>query len=176
MLNVSLDKLQEATLGARSATAEEASLRTKEAELIGKFIERARNIQPKGQVILNAKKIWKARYWKTGTLSRFQKKTSLVMIHGEVLFPNAVNWQSGNDIDGYIKQVGGYSQDPDKARIIVMRQNGESIPAKSSTIVGAGDEIMVLPNIDSKKISKSHVALHKSCTRLQWQQKVVFGL
>ncbi|MFC3111223.1 polysaccharide biosynthesis/export family protein [Undibacterium arcticum] len=174
MLNVSLDKLQEATLGARSATAEEASLRTKEAELIGKFIERARNIQPKGQVILNAKNL-EGTLLEDGDIIQIPEKTSLVMIHGEVLFPNAVNWQSGNDIDGYIKQVGGYSQDPDKARIIVMRQNGESIPAKSSTIVGAGDEIMVLPNIDSKNIE-----ITRGITQILYQiavaAKVVFGL
>ncbi|MBK5645765.1 MAG: polysaccharide export protein, partial [Acinetobacter sp.] len=46
MLNVSLDKLEEATLSVRSTTQEEANLRVKDAELVKQFIAKARTIQP----------------------------------------------------------------------------------------------------------------------------------
>ena len=55
MLNVSLDKLEEATFSVRSTTQEEANLRTKDAELVKQFIAKARLIEPKGQVVLNPK-------------------------------------------------------------------------------------------------------------------------
>jgi hypothetical protein len=42
-----------------------------------------------------------------GDVIMIPEKTSLVMVHGEVLFPNAVSWQDGMDVDDYIKNAVG---------------------------------------------------------------------
>ncbi len=151
MLEISLNKLQESALSARSATKEEAELRAREAELIGRFVEQARKITPKGQVILNENSI-KTTLLEDGDIIRIPEKTSLVMVHGEVLFPNAVNWESGKNVGNYITKVGGYTQESDTSKILLIKQNGEATPARSSSVVKAGDEIMVLPKIASKNI------------------------
>ncbi|EFG1825609.1 polysialic acid transporter, partial [Escherichia coli] len=44
MLNLSLQKLEEASLSAQSSTKEEASLRMQEAQLISRFVAKARTV------------------------------------------------------------------------------------------------------------------------------------
>lgn len=151
MLDLSLQKLQEMALSARSATKEEADLRVKEAELIERFVAKAGKITPKGQVVLNEKNLQNTLL-EDGDRIVIPEKTSVVMVHGEVLFPNAVSWQQGYRVKDYIEQVGGYSQGAEHARLILMKQNGEALPASDKDIVAAGDELMVLPNIESKNI------------------------
>lgn len=46
MLNLSLQKLEEASLSAQSSTKEEASLRMQEAQLISRFVAKARTVVP----------------------------------------------------------------------------------------------------------------------------------
>lgn len=151
MLDLSLRKLEEQALTATSATNEEATLRTQEAALVAKFVQKAKNIPLKGQVILNEKNIDDVLL-EDGDIINIPEKTSLVMIHGEVLMPNAISWQKGMDAEDYIEKAGGFTQGADKAKIIVMRQNGESISVDDIDNIEPGDEIMVLPKVDTKNI------------------------
>jgi hypothetical protein len=57
MLNLSLQKLEEASLSAQSSTQEEARLRMQEAQLVSRFVNKAREVVPKGQVVLNESNI-----------------------------------------------------------------------------------------------------------------------
>lgn len=151
MLDLSLRKLEEQALTATSATNEEATLRTQEAALVAKFVQKAKNIPLKGQVILNEKNIDDVLL-EDGDIINIPEKTSLVMIHGEVLMPNAISWQNGMDAEDYIEKAGGFTQGADKAKIIVMRRNGESINIDDIDDIAPGDEIMVLPKVDTKNI------------------------
>ncbi|MFB0823678.1 polysaccharide biosynthesis/export family protein [Chromobacterium violaceum] len=151
MLALSLQKLQETAFSARSSTKEEADLRTREAELIERFVAKAGKVEPKGQVVLNEKAL-QTTLLEDGDVIRIPEKTSVVMVHGDVLFPNAVSWQSGLNVEDYVEQVGGYNQSADKSRLILMKQNGEALPVSASAKVAAGDEVMVMPKIDSKNI------------------------
>ncbi|MEO2217563.1 polysaccharide biosynthesis/export family protein [Chromobacterium vaccinii] len=151
MLALSLQKLQETAFSARSSTKEEADLRTREAELIERFVAKAGKVEPKGQVVLNEKTL-QTTLLEDGDVIRIPERTSVVMVHGDVLFPNAVSWQPGLNVGGYVEQVGGYNQSADKSRLILMKQNGEALPVSASAKVAAGDEVMVMPKIDSKNI------------------------
>ncbi|VEB40374.1 Polysialic acid transport protein kpsD precursor [Chromobacterium violaceum] len=51
-----------------------------------------------------------------------------------------------------MEQVGGYNQSADKSRLVLMKQNGEALPVSARVKVSAGDEVMVMPKIDSKNI------------------------
>ncbi|MFL6654608.1 MAG: polysaccharide biosynthesis/export family protein [Sulfurifustis sp.] len=174
MLNLSLNKLEEAAYSARSKTSEEANLRAREAELISKFVARARNNQPKGQVVLDQKTI-ASTLVEDGDVVTVPERTSVVMVHGEVLFPNAVSWRKGHSAEDYIKQVGGYTQNANTSKVIVIRPNGEALPANEAGDIAAGDEIIVLPKIDSKNIEVT-----RGITQILFQiavtAKVVFGL
>lgn len=151
MLNLSLQKLEEASLSAQSSTQEEARLRMQEAQLVSRFVNKARAVVPKGQVVLSESNI-DSVLLEDGDVIMIPEKTSLVMVHGEVLFPNAVSWQDGMDVDDYIKKCGGLTQKSGNSKIIVIHQNGESVDADDAGKLQPGDEIMVLPKYESKNI------------------------
>lgn len=151
MLNVSLDKLEEATLSVRSATIEEANLRKTDADLVKQFIERARKIQPKGQVIVDRKN-WSNITLEQGDVLKIPEKTSVTMVHGEVMFPNGLTWVKNQSAKQYIADVGGYTQKSNTSKIIVIHANGEAELVSSSYIVAQGDEIMVLPKVTTKRV------------------------
>ena len=163
MLNVSLDKLEEATFSVRSATKEEAGLRAQDAQLIKQFIDKARKTEPKGQVVI-AQGDWDGVILEDGDVLNIPEQTSVIMVHGEVIFPNALTWRSGLRASDYIDQVGGYTQSSNKSRLVLIRQNGEAQLVRPSTEVLQGDEIMVLPKVQTK-----HVEVARGLTAVLFQ-------
>lgn len=151
MIQVALDKLEEATFNARSSTQEEAALRLRDAELVKQFIAKARLAQPKGQVVLNPDTFHDV-ILEQGDVLRIPERTSVVMVHGEVGFPNAVEYQSGLTAKRYIEQVGGFSQKSNKSKILVIRQNGKSELVGKGEEIQQGDEILVLPKVQTKAV------------------------
>lgn len=151
MLNVALDKLEDATFNTRSSTQEEANLRSKDAELVKQFVVKARQAQPLGQVILHADSAQDV-ILEQGDILKIPEMTSVVMVHGEVAFANGVEYQPNRSALSYIEQVGGFSQKSNKSKVIVIHQNGEAELVSKSTKILQGDEIMVLPKANSKSI------------------------
>ncbi|MBC6503501.1 polysialic acid transporter [Citrobacter freundii] len=151
MLNISLQKLEQASLSAQSSTQEEARLRIQEAQLVSRFVAKARTVVPNGEVVLNQKNI-DSVLLEDGDVIVIPEKSSLVMVHGDVLFPNAVSWEKGLDARDYIRRCGGLTQKSGKTKIIVVRQNGETLDVGDAGELKAGDEIMVLPNYETKNI------------------------
>jgi len=151
MLNVSLDKLEESTYSVRSATREEASLRVQDAQLVKQFVEKARQVTPKGQVVIAAGQ-WDEVILEDGDVLKIPEKTSVIMVHGEVTFPNALTWREGLTARDYIDQVGGYTQSSNKSRLVLIRQNGEAQLVRPSVRIEQGDEIMVLPKVQTKHV------------------------
>lgn len=182
MLELALRKVEEAALSARSKTAEEANLRGKEADLLLKFVERARQVQPKGQVILDARSRDETLL-EDGDIIVIPERTSLVMVHGEVLFPNAISWRDGLDVRDYIAAAGGYTQSADNSKVVVIAQNGAArLVDGESRFFGsrdaslqAGDEIIVLPRIETKNIEVVR-AITQILAQIAITAKVALGL
>ncbi|WP_347464033.1 polysaccharide biosynthesis/export family protein [Acinetobacter thermotolerans] len=151
MIHVSLDKLEEATFNARSSTQEEANLRLRDAELVKQFIAKARKIEPKGQVVLDPNTFHDV-ILEQGDILYIPEKTSVVMVHGEVAFPNGVEFKKGLSAKDYIKQVGGFSQKSNKSKVIVVRQNGKAELVSKGADIQQGDEILVLPKAQTKAV------------------------
>lgn len=151
MLNVALDKLEETTFNARSSTQEEAALRLRDAELVRQFIAKARQVEPKGQVVLNPD-TFQDVILEQGDILYIPEKTSVVMVHGEVAFPNGVEYKQGLSAKEYIEQVGGFSQKSNKSKVIVIRQNGKAELVRKGEKIKQGDEILVLPKAQTKGI------------------------
>ncbi len=151
MLNVALDKLEETTFNARSSTQEEAALRLRDAELVKQFIAKARLVEPKGQVVLNPDTFHDV-ILEQGDILYIPEKTSVVMVHGEVAFPNGIEYKNGLSAKNYIEQVGGFSQKSNKSKVIVIRQNGKAELVRKGEKIKQGDEILVLPKAQTKGI------------------------
>ena len=151
MLNIALDKLEETTFNARSSTQEEAALRLRDAELVKQFIVKARQVEPKGQVVLNPDTFADV-ILEQGDILYIPEKTSVVMVHGEVAFPNGIEYKNGLSAKNYIEQVGGFSQKSNKSKVIVIRQNGKAELVRKGEKIKQGDEILVLPKAQTKGI------------------------
>jgi protein involved in polysaccharide export with SLBB domain len=111
---------------------------------------------------------------------RIPRKDGLVLISGEVLFPNAVAFDKRLGLADYIKRAGGYTQSADNSRVVVARRDGsfeQTNPGSymSSVNVRAGDQVLVLPKVDEKDRQ-----FWKDMTQVIYQiavsAKVVFGL
>ncbi len=150
MLQASLKNLELAVLTARSGTNDEARLRQEEANLMLQWVERARMIEPLGQVVIAQAQQRSELLLENGDVVRVPTKTGLVLVHGEVQFPNAVAFDTKYTIKDYVKKAGGYSQNADTTRIVVAHRDGSFEEVSASSRVRAGDDIFVLPKLGSK--------------------------
>jgi protein involved in polysaccharide export with SLBB domain len=147
-LDIALQNLATSALTARSATSEEAGLRKAEADMMLTFIARAGSVMPLGQVVLTGQS--SELLLEDGDVLNIPESKNLVLISGEVIFPNALIYNPEASIDDYVNLAGGYTQKADTSKILVMRADGSVAP--TGTLPAAGDEVMVLPKIDSKNI------------------------
>jgi protein involved in polysaccharide export with SLBB domain len=166
LLESSLRNLETYALTARSATSEEAALRGREAQQILEFIERARRIQPRGQVVLANAAAAGETLMEDGDVIRVPEISNLVLVSGEVLFPNAVVYDTQADFERYVTRAGGYTQGADRARVMVVHQDG-SVGEAAKVDIRPGDEIMVLPKIETK-----NVELARGITQIIYQTAV----
>jgi len=174
LIDASLRSLETYALTARSATSEEAALRGRESQQILEFVERAKTIQPKGQVILAQGTESGSMLLEDGDIIRIPEHSHLVQVSGEVLFPNALAFDRRAGVEEYVARAGGYTQGADKAKLIVVRQDG-SVSASRDGELQPGDEIMVLPKIQTKSVE-----ITRGITQIIYQiavaAKVLFDL
>ncbi|RUO71978.1 capsid assembly protein [Idiomarina ramblicola] len=150
-LEESLRRLENTYLGASSSTAEEASIRAQEAELITQFVEKARDTEPSGRlVVANDDQLVDIRL-QHGDVITLPARTDSVLVSGEVYVPQSAVFVEDKTVDDYIKGAGGFTQRADEDRILIVRQNGEVIAADDISL-RAGDEILVIPEVTTKNI------------------------
>lgn len=185
MLQTSLKSLETAALTARSGTSDEARLRKEEAELLLQWVDRAKKIEPSGQVVIAQADTRGNLLLENGDILRVPTKDGLVLVSGEVLFPNAVAFNTALSLDDYVRRAGGYTQNAETSRLVVARRDGSFTEAvgdsgtfslgNGNVAIRAGDEILVLPKIDVKSRQ-----IWKDMTQIIYQiavsAKVVFGL
>jgi protein involved in polysaccharide export with SLBB domain len=174
LMESSLQGLETYALTARSATSEEAALRSRESQQILEFVERARRVQPRGQVVLADSATAGETLLEDGDLLRVPESSNLIVVTGEVLFPTAVIHDPKADMSTYVQRAGGYTQGADRARVVILHQDG-SVAEATSGALRPGDEVMVLPKIEAK-----NVEIARGITQIIYQiavaAKVVFGL
>jgi protein involved in polysaccharide export with SLBB domain len=151
MLEVSLRVLEASTLTSRSMTAEEAALRAREAQQTIRFIDRARQVQPRGQIVLAGRESVMDTLLEDGDVLVIPERSSLIMVHGEVARPTAVAYDSRSTVSDYIKLAGGTNQRRRDARILLLRQDGTVVESDRAR-PEPGDEILVLPTVGAKNL------------------------
>lgn len=157
LLQASLKNLEAAVLTARSGTSEEARLRTDEAALLLEWVERAKTIEPSGQVVIAQAANRDGLLLENGDILRVSAEDGLVLVSGEVLFPATVAFDPNWELDDYIDRTGGYTQSANTSRVIVAHRDG-SFDDMTKNFFGfsaggqirPGDEILVLPQVDMK--------------------------
>jgi len=156
MLMASLSALEQNVLTTRSATNEAANLRKTEAGIVLQWIEKAKDVDPKGQVLLTKGYDAKEVILQQGDRIVVPSKKSLVLVHGEVLFPTAIAYRDDMDAEDFINKAGGTNGSMSDMNILLMKPNGSFVDINSDLTdedeVQAGDEIFVLPEPDIKSL------------------------
>lgn len=149
MLDESLNRLERSVFTAPASSDGEASIRAKEAELVMQFVEKARKIQPLGKVVVADKGVIANIQLEQGDQIVIPYKTDLIQVGGEVMVPQAVVYNPHASLDDYVAWAGGFTERANDGRIAVMHANG-LMEFTASGEVKPGDQIMVLPKVDSK--------------------------
>jgi protein involved in polysaccharide export with SLBB domain len=175
ILQTSLKSLEAAALTARSGTNDESVLRTNEANLILQWVERAKDVEPSGQVLIAQANQRDDLLLENGDTLRVPVKDGLVLVGGEVLFPNTIAFDSRLSVDDYINRAGGYTQNADASRVIIAHRDGSFNEGNegffSKPRVRAGDHILVLPKIDVKSRQ-----IAKEMTQILFQMALMTGV
>ena len=167
MLEVSLRVLERSALTSRSMTMEEAALRGREADQIIDFIDRARQIQPRGQVVLAGREAVMDTILEDGDVLVIPERSSIVMVHGEVTHPTAIAYDSRSTVADYVELAGGTMQRRGDTRILLVRQDGTFIESGRAR-PHPGDEILVLP-----KVGVRNLEVARGITQILFQIAVV---
>lgn len=155
LLATSLRSLETTLLTARSGSSDEARLRKDEADLTLQWIERAKQVEPLGQVQIAQNANKGDMLLENGDILRIPRQDALVLVSGEVLFPNAVAYQAQLRLSDYIQRSGGFTQSADDSRVVIARRDGrfEQVDTDRwlpSGQVMPGDQVLVLPKVNEK--------------------------
>jgi hypothetical protein len=139
----------------------------------------------KGQVVIPEASGRNDLLLENGDVIRVPMRDGLVLVNGEVLFPECGHARNKLNLQEYIKRAGGFTQNADAARILIAHKDGSFTEADQEEgffklrakppKVKAGDEILVLPKLDVKSRQ-----IWKDLTQIIFQiavsAKVVLGL
>lgn len=93
-----------------------------------------------------------------GDIISIPKNTNTVSIDGAVMVPNTVSYLAGQDIDYYINQSGGYSDNAKKSKKFIVYMNGQVTKVKGNgkKQIEPGCEIIV-PSKSKKKTNVGEI-------------------
>ncbi len=170
LLEAQLKDLEAKTLTVGSLTTEEAIIRKQEAALVMNFIERAKKVEPKGQVIINKDSNLSQIILEDGDNIYIPKKSHMVIVQGEVMLPGAQTYVDEMSFDEYIASCGGYSFRANEDNVLIIQRNGKVISYDPSSMftdeykVLPGDSILVLGRVESK-----YLQVIKDITQIVYQ-------
>jgi hypothetical protein len=176
LLLAHLQSLESMILTTSAVTAEESQIMALESKSYLDFIERARKVEPKGQIVINEKTDVQSIYLEDGDQLFVPTITNLTMVQGEVSIPGTHTLVSGYTAYDYIALAGGLTERADEENILVVSQNGsvkkfDSMRALKNVPIQSGDSVLVLP-----KVSGQNIQLVKGITQIMYQIAVSVGV
>jgi protein involved in polysaccharide export with SLBB domain len=159
LIDDSLNRLERSIFTAPATSDGEARIRAQEAQLVSQFVARARQIEPLGKVIVSEGGNVANISLEQGDEIVIPAHTDLIQVSGEVLMPQAIVYNPNATIRDYVAWAGGFSERANDERIAVVRANGLTVffdsqdfwlSDESAQTLQAGDQILVLPKIDTK--------------------------
>ncbi|MDL0095942.1 polysaccharide biosynthesis/export family protein [Campylobacter vicugnae] len=177
LIDSHLRELESIALTTSSATTQEAQIRAAEAKSILEFIERARQVEPKGQVVISNKDDINQIVLQEDDTIYIPTKDNIVIVQGEVSMPGAFTHVADSDIEDYIEMAGDLSARADSSRVILVAANGKAgkFRASSGEDVYPGDSILVLPKVEGKTLQATSI-LTQILYQLAIAAKVVIDL
>lgn len=155
LIEAQLKELETLALTSGSVNAEGSTIRANQAKTILEFIERAKKVEPKGQIVIDESAAYKDITLEEGDLIVVPSKNNLVLVQGEVALPGAFVWVESKKMKHYVELAGDFSERADTSRVLVIRANGKAEKHSGGIFGGganikAGDSILVLPRVDGQ--------------------------
>lgn len=150
-LEDSLRRLERSVLTAPASSDGEATIRAREAELVLKYVELARQTQPEGRVVVSDRGNLANIRLEDGDVIVIPNESDVVTISGEVMIPRAVVYAPNATLLDYIAQAGGYTERAKESEFLLIKPNGKVLMGQNLRIE-AGDQIIVYPELDSKNM------------------------
>ena len=156
-LEDSLTRLETTVLGATSQTDAESAIRVQEAELIARFVERARQVEPEGVLVVTQEGEVVDLRLQPEDVVIIPERSRVVLVSGEVMAPQALVYVPGDGPEEYVARVGGYTDRADESTLMIRRRNGEVVrgdptDARERLEIREGDEIVVFPKVPVKNL------------------------
>lgn len=164
LIDAQLRELETIALTTPSISPQESSMRSQESQSILQFIERAKKVEPRGQIVISEKSALENIVLQEGDTINIPTKNNIVVVQGEVALPGAFTYVNGHNLDDYINMAGDMSERANTERILVIRANGKAekynaslfaINAKPS--IEKGDAILVLPKAEGRSLMTTSV-------------------
>ncbi len=176
LLLAHLQSLETTILTSSSATTEESKMRSIDNKSYMGFIEQAKKVEPKGQIVINEKTNFHTIFLEEGDQVYIPSITNLTNIQGEVSIPGTHTFVDGYSVFDYIQLTGGMTDSADEENVLVVAQNGsvkkyESERELKNTLIHNGDSVLVMP-----EISGYNLEIVKSITQIMFQIVVSVGV
>ncbi|MBX0423968.1 SLBB domain-containing protein [Campylobacter coli] len=152
LINAQLKELETLALTSPSVTSQGAAIKAEQAKLILEFIQRARELEPKGQIVIDKPKSYAEVILEEGDTINVPSKNNLIIVQGEVTLPGAFVYNKGENLKYYINLAGGYGERADTSKVLVIRNNGKAQRYSGSIDMMPGDSVLVLPKVDSENL------------------------
>ncbi|EAI5917455.1 polysaccharide export protein [Campylobacter coli] len=152
LINAQLKELETLALTSPSVTSQGAAIKAEQAKLILEFIQRAKELEPKGQIVIDKPKSYGEVILEEGDTINVPSKNNLIIVQGEVTLPGAFVYNKGEDLKYYINLAGGYGERADTSKVLVIRNNGKAQRYSGSVDMMPGDSVLVLPKVDSENL------------------------
>ncbi|HED1159809.1 TPA: SLBB domain-containing protein [Campylobacter coli] len=152
LINAQLKELETLALTSPSVTSQGAAIKAEQAKLILEFIQRARELEPKGQIVIDKPKSYGEVILEEGDIINVPSKNNLIIVQGEVTLPGAFVYNKGENLKYYINLAGGYGERADTSKVLVIRNNGKAQRYSGSVDMMPGDSVLVLPKVESENL------------------------
>ncbi|MCW8107515.1 polysaccharide biosynthesis/export family protein [Alteromonas ponticola] len=162
IIEAALQRLERSIYTAPISSSGEGAIRVQEASLVSDFIERAREVEPLGKVIISEDGAIANILLEPNDTIYIPAATDLIHIGGEVLVPQSVVYNPNADMEDYLAWAGGFTQRADSDRILIIKKNGNVqitsldsgfwFSGSGDVNIEAGDQVVVLPSIEMKSL------------------------
>ncbi|NWG45594.1 MAG: SLBB domain-containing protein [Alphaproteobacteria bacterium] len=149
-LRESLNRLERQVLTSSSQNAEQATLQRTEAELLDRFIQRARDLEPSGIVSVFDGGTLTDIQLEDGDVVVIPDRTEIISVAGEVIAPGAFALIPDGSLRDYVDRAGGFAENANEAKLVVRKKNGTTVQVGQGYRAEAGDQILVLPEVDKR--------------------------
>jgi protein involved in polysaccharide export with SLBB domain len=142
LLQENLARLERVIYTDAAPSAAVAQARAAQATALAGFIERARQVQPRGLVAFPDDADLFQVLLEPDDMIVIPYRSQTVVVAGEVELPQTLLWTPGNDARDYVRRAGGYSRLANRSDTLVIHPDGS---VQRGGDVRAGDRILVPP-------------------------------